>query len=199
MTTLELVDIIKGLNTKPNRLIVVAISGFGGSGKSTLARTLAAAVKGAEVVSIDDFIVGPKDERSGDWNTFDRDRLRDEVLIPARPDRAVSYQQYHSGEWVKHVSGKRHTIKPHKYLIVEGCGILHPTLLPYFDFSVWIDCPEPEALKRAEARDLSQGNDDRLLWEEVWRLNDLDCFRSYHPDQLASAIVKPNDIYPSHV
>lgn len=191
MTTPELIETIKGLKVRPGQLIIIAVSGFGGSGKSTLASKLAANIKGAEVVSIDDFIVGARDERSGDWRTFDRDRLRREVLIPAKPDTTITYQQFHSGEWVGHTGGRWRTIRPHKYLIIEGCGIFHPTLMPYFDFSVWIDCPQDIALKRAEARDLSQGNDDRSLWEEVWRLNDLDYFHTFHPDKLASAIVDP--------
>lgn len=189
MTADELAEVIKHLPRKNGKLTVVAISGFGGAGKSTLAAKLAALLGGAEMVPIDDFIVGSKNMRSGDWATFDRERLRASVLEVARPDKPVGYQQYNSGEWVEGRGGRWREIRPHRYLIIEGCGILHPSLMPYFDFSIWIDCPEVVALSRAEKRDVAAGNDDRELWEHVWRQNDLEYFNNFHPDKLASLVL----------
>ena len=186
----ELVDQIHGLKKPPGRPLIIAISGFGGSGKSTLASRLAAALTSTAVIPIDDFIRGPKDELSNDWHTFDRQRLRRDVLIPTHKQRPIRYRQYRSGEWVAGKGGAWRSVSPQNYLIIEGCSVLHPTLMSYYDLSVWIDCPEPFALLQAEERDLNEGNDDVALWNDVWRLNDVVYFNTFHPDTLASIIVR---------
>jgi uridine kinase len=190
MTVAALITQIRALRPKPGRLFVIAVSGYGGSGKSSLAAELAKTLGEAEVVSIDDFIVGPKHERSADWHTFDRERLRDEILAVAQPGEMLTYQQFQSGVRASHRPGSQRTITPGKYLIIEGCSVLHPDLMKYYDFSVWIDCPLDTARLRAEARDRSQGNDDSRLWDEVWSPNDRDYFNNYRPDRLADAIVE---------
>src|ERR1700689_2072235 len=93
MTVAELTNHLKDLQPKPDRLLIIAVSGYGGSGKSSLAASLAKVLGETEVVSIDDFITGPKHERSADWHTFDRERLRTEILDVARPDRSLTYRQ----------------------------------------------------------------------------------------------------------
>lgn len=80
LTIDELITLIKTIKPQKGRPAFVAISGFGGSGKSTLASNLCNNLGEADIVPIDDFIVGPREQRSGDWQTFDRARLRQEVL-----------------------------------------------------------------------------------------------------------------------
>lgn len=174
---------------------MVAISGFGGSGKSTLAAFVASSFDGATVIPIDDFIMGERTQRSADWHTFDRDRLRRDVLEAARLGQHLRYQRFHSGEWAHRQGGSWREVRVGKLLIVEGCGVIHPSLMPYYDFSAWVDCPQAEALKIAKARDRSeptlfQGDDTTKLWDEVWGPNDKDFFDTFRPDKLADALVE---------
>lgn len=191
MTTDALTQKLTDLSPKSDKPIIVAVSGYGGSGKSTLSAKLSATLGDTVVVPIDDFIIGPRDQRSGDWQTFDRKRLRREVLETARIGKALRYQANNSGEWVSGQGGKWTTIVPHRYLIIEGCGILHPLLMPYYDYSVWIDCSGETAWGQAKQRDKSEGHESDKLWDEVWVPNDQDFFNTYHPDKLASGIVQP--------
>lgn len=181
----RLVAEIKNTAVGKGSLVFIAISGFGGSGKSTLAQVLQQRLEGAEVVSIDDFIIGPKEQRSTDWHTFDRGRLEREILKSAQTNHALRYQQFQSGVWASKQSGTWRTIYPRNYIIIEGCSVLHPSLMKYYDLSVWINCLPELALDRAKQRDRSEGNNQDKLWDEVWAPNDLNYFNIYHPDRLA--------------
>lgn len=178
-------------NMKPNkgRALVVAIAGFGGSGKSTLAQRLKAGVNNSEVVSIDDFIIGPKEQRSNDWATFDRVRFKKEILLKAKPGKVISYDQYQSGEWANNLPGKVRTINIQDYLFVEGCGIIHPDLNAYYNLKVWIDCSLEIATDRAKNRDRLEGNNNDKLWDEVWGPNDKDYFEKFKPKKVADKLV----------
>jgi uridine kinase len=172
------------------RLAFIAISGYGGSGKSTLAGQVRESIEGCEVIPIDDFIVGAREGVDEDWATFDRERLRNDVLDVAKPGRQLSYKTYNSGEYVSGRGGRLRTITPERILIVEGCGILHPELMQYFDYSAWVDCPRAVAVELAKSRDKSEGNDNDRLWDEVWSPNDQRFFDKYRPDLLATVLVE---------
>lgn len=191
----DLLRLIQDLKPKNDRPSFVAISGFGGTGKSTLAESLCTAIDSAVVVPVDDFIIGERTQRSTDWATFDRQRLRRSVLEPARIGQTLSYQRYNSGEWVSGRGGSWRELEIGRLVIVEGCGIIHPLLTPCYDVSAWIDCPHEVALESAKKRDRSEtelfGSDDTdQLWNEVWGPNDLDFFNAFKPDELATVLVE---------
>lgn len=192
ISSAEMIEAIRDVKPPADGyLAFIAISGFSGSGKSTLANRVSDAVEGCEVVSIDDFIFGPRSQRSSDWSTFDRKRLRKDVLDVAKPGESLSYRCYNSGEWVSGKGGTLRTITPQKLLIIEGCGILNPSLVQYYDYSAWIGCATNVALEQAKARDRSEGNDNDLLWDKIWGPNDRDYFNQFRPDQLAMVTVEP--------
>lgn len=191
-----LITLIKAIKPREGRPAFVAISGFGGSGKSTLALNLCENLSGADIVPIDDFIVGPREQRSGDWQTFDRERLRRGILEQAHFGEPLSYRKYNSGEWVNGRGGKVRTVTPRQVLIVEGCSVIHPELMPYYDCSVWIDCSQDIALANAKQRDQTEtslfGDDDTAkLWDEIWGPNDRDYFETFRPDQMVSVLLEP--------
>jgi len=197
LTRDELIALIKTIEPREGRPAFVAISGFGGSGKSTLALNLCKSLdETADVVPIDDFIVGPREQRSGDWQTFDRERLRQDVLERARVGKPFSYRRYNSGDWVNGRGGSLRIVTPRKILIIEGCSVIHPDLMPYYDCSVWVDCPQEVALANAKQRDQTEidlfGDDDTdRLWNEFWGPNDRDYFETFHPDHLANVLLEP--------
>lgn len=98
-------DSLARVHAVAGRAFVVALDGPGGSGKSTLAREVVAAYDGpAAVVEGDDFYADLDDDyragldaRGGYREYFDWQRLRDQVFLPARQGRPVSYQRYDWG------------------------------------------------------------------------------------------------------
>lgn len=192
----ELLELIQTLRPVHDRPAFVAISGFGGTGKSTLAESLRTSLEDASVIPIDDFIIGERTQRSTDWATFDRGRLRHDVLDVASIGRPLSYQRYNSGEWAEGRGGTWREVEIGQFVIIEGCGVIHPSLTQYYDASAWIDCTHESALESAKKRDQSEvelfGNDDTdRLWDEVWGPNDLDFFKAFRPDVLATVLVEP--------
>ncbi len=187
---------IQDLQPRDDRPIFVAISGFGGSGKSTLAKEISSKLPSSTVIPIDDFIIGARTERSGDWQTFDRTRLRNDVIEPAHIGKVLKYQKYNSGDWVNNKGGALVEVTIGQVVIIEGCGILHPDLLPYYDCSAWINLSQERALESAKKRDANEtelfGDDDtERLWDEVWGPNDREFFATFRPDLRATVLVEP--------
>lgn len=182
-----LVDVISFMpDTK--RTKVVAISGFLGSGKTTLAHKLAQNLPETGIISADNFMLDTYHERSGDWGCMDRPRIINEILLPAKKGQEIKFHVY---DWATDSSNLTETIGMPKVLLLEGIGIIHPDLKPYFDFSIWVDEDLQIAAKRGMERDkkvLHTNND--LLWTQVWMLNDQEYYDKYYPHQLVDYLYK---------
>jgi uridine kinase len=166
---------------------LAGISGFGGSGKSTLATRLAIALPSARWLSIDNFwrpdldIIAP----DGEYPCFDRERLRHQVLEPARSGQPVHYQCLDDREKDYEVW---RTVPECQVLIVEGCTLFHPTLRGYFDAKIWVDCPLEIATARGIARDNAQfgnGVDMTAHWKEKWEPNERYFLAKHQPEKCA--------------
>lgn len=126
-------------------------------------------------------------QRSSDWDGFDRERFKVQVLEPASHGQSIDYDEYN---WKENKIVGKQTIKElPKYLIVEGCSIIHPDLIKYYDFSIWIDYPLDLATQRGLKRDKGWGVDHNDFWLNLWKPNEEDFFNKYHPDKLATYIL----------
>ena len=132
---------------------IAALDGRCGSGKSGLA-ALAAGLLPCQVVHMDDFYL-PQDRRAPDWmerpaGNMDLDRLRDEVLTPARRGELKSCRPYRCqtgrlGGPVE-LSGAPLTL-------VEGSYAHHPALAGAYDLKIFLTCSEAEQERRLKARE----------------------------------------------
>ena len=194
----KVLELIQNLELPAGRPALVAISGFGGSGKTTLAQQLKDKLGDAEVISIDDFVSDELCERSEDWTGFDRERFRQQVLEPARNGESIRYDIYDFGQ---RQFTERRSVRDTRFLLLEGCSIFHPDLMPYYDLSVWIDCPLEIATERGIKRDRAQApHQDELwhtaheaLWRTVWMPNEQDFFTKYQPACLADYVYRGED------
>jgi uridine kinase len=139
---------------------------------------------------MDAFFVAEWDVRGDDWPCYDRDRLIAQVLAPARAGATITYQGW---DWQNAVPGRWETVPPCRYLLVEGVSALHPPLLPYYDLTVWIDCPLEEATERGLRRDRDEFGvpDAARHWYERWMPNERDYMAKYRPDLSATVRVTP--------
>lgn len=186
-----IVRAVHALDFAAPRPPVVGISGFGGAGKSTLATLLQERMPGSAVVSGDEFLLArPPVRRSDHWVDVDRDRLREQVLTPARHGQSIRHQVWDSasaapGPWVM--------LDGATALIVEGLGLYAPGLVELFDVRVWIDLDLETATARGMWRDEHDyGNPQLDLWVQVWKPNDADFFDRFRPDQAADILFQPS-------
>ena len=168
-------------------ITVIGISGFGGSGKSTLAAALADVLT-APVVSTDEFATEAVMQPSEDWNGIDRARLVRQILRPLREgERQIAYDS--SGDWTASSTTSKTLELDGNRFIVEGVGLFHPDVLPFFSLTVWIDLDPRESGRRGVARDARAGHDDRSIWHDVWGPNDLRFAEKFDPKAHADIVI----------
>jgi uridine kinase len=127
------------------------VDGHGGAGKSTFADRLSAALGGAPVAHTDDF--ASWEEPLEWWPRCIRDLL--EPLARGEP------AAYPVTAW----GGRPRPaveLMPAETVILEGVTSSREAFRPYLAFSIWIETPREECLRRGLARD---GEHMRAHWE----------------------------------
>ena len=168
--------------------VLVCIDGPGGSGKSTLAKGLAEVSGDIQVIHLDDFYrpsaaryAGPIAERPTGAD-FDLGRFRAEALEPLGSGLPAAYHIY---DWTTdRVSA--HTVPVTRPLVVvEGVYSFCLALAPFYDFSIWVECPRDVRLARGIARD---GEGARARWEQDWMLGEDAYVQSESPRDRAALV-----------
>ncbi|MGZ6004783.1 MAG: uridine kinase family protein [Candidatus Saccharimonadales bacterium] len=176
--------------------VVVAVSGFGGSGKTTMAEKIMNSFDSSTWVQLDNFLInhGQGEGWAGgyDWERFES------VLKNIKIGNDLHYQWY---DWHKDdLSEGWIDEKLPQVIVVEGCRILQPQLMQYYDLSVWIDVDLETATKRGIARDRKswqnksdqQGLEEHLSnWPNVWVPKDKEYADKFHPEKLTDFVI-PN-------
>ena len=137
--------------------VVVGIDGQGGSGKSTLAGEFVARAGQGVIVAGDDFYADMPDAQraaldaaGGYEQYFDWERLRAQVLIPARAgDGVLRYQRY---DWARERLGPWVEMPMPDVVVVEGVYTLRPQLLGLLDVKIYVRAAERARLDRQIAR-----------------------------------------------
>lgn len=182
-------NILARLHPIAGRAFVVVLDGPGGSGKSTLARELAIAYEGpAQVVEGDDFYADLADDyrasldaQGGYREYFDWQRLRDQVLIPAREGRPVEYQRY---DWDKARMGDWITVPNVEVLLVDGVYSSRPELRGYADLVLWVTTSEEERIRRQIERGQNDG-----VWIKRWMAAENYYLENVHQPSPAEVVV----------
>lgn len=165
--------------------VILAIDGRCGSGKSTLGQVLKE-IFDCPVVHMDDYYL-PAEQRAERWmeipaGNMDLERLRAEVLEPARRREVVHYCPYccQTG-----AVGEERLFNPAPFLVVEGSYSQHPLLRAYYDCTIFLTCNKEEQLKRLEKREGSYFP----RFREIWMPLEENYFRAYSVQEQAELTV----------
>jgi uridine kinase len=133
---------------------VVAIDGPGGSGKSTLAARLSPGLGDAPIVHTDDFASW---ETPLEWWP----RLLTQVLAPLAVNMPARYQRY---DWETRNLAEWHEIQPTAFVILEGVSASRAAFRPFLSYSIWVETPRDERLRRGLERDGVEATDQWRAW-----------------------------------
>ena len=139
---------------RPGQPVLLALDGRCGSGKTTLAAQLARQFPGSITLHTDDYYLPPARRVPG-WEkipcaNMDLERLKTEVLAPARAGQAFSTRAYscREGAYLSPVS-----FPPAPLVLIEGSYSHHPTLASYYDLRLFVTCSKEEQARRLRARE----------------------------------------------
>lgn len=161
---------------------VIAIDGRGGAGKSSLARCIVSLLQSAAHFEYDWLHLPQAEIVSGE--RYDYGRLEREVLAPFKAgQRDFEVAPYNWG----YLAGKPDgfAAEPVRLIgvdviVLEGCRVLHPALVPSFDLTMWLDTDADEAIRRGMRRDIEEYGLDpervRVAWSEwsTWERESLE-------------------------
>ncbi|MBE6031778.1 MAG: hypothetical protein E7224_01115 [Clostridiales bacterium] len=119
--------------------VKLAIEGGSASGKSTLSALLEK-LYDCTVFHMDDFFLQPHQRTPQRFaeagGNVDRERFREEVLIPLSQGDEVSLKRFNCS--TQTIEGPER-IQPKKLTVIEGAYSMHPELAGYYDLSVFLD------------------------------------------------------------
>ncbi|MCA9880193.1 MAG: hypothetical protein KC442_20505 [Thermomicrobiales bacterium] len=176
-------ELVAAIGECPAAPVLIAIGGFGGSGKSTLAERIHRQLPNSLIIHMDDFIVKALlSQPAWDTGMFDRARLEQQVLRPARSGQAIIHQPL---DWDSGSLGEPVQVPRADYVIVEGVSSYHEDIAHYYDVKIWVDVPMDTALRRGHAR---PGSHENAGYWETWTQNDLAYFERHQPRQAADYV-----------
>ena len=174
----DLLQKIKAIEPK-RKTLLIGIDGFGGAGKTALSTYLHDNLPNLTIVQLDDFYL-PKLGRP------DRNRILEEVFTPLEKDITTTYQVYN---WVADSLDRSISINPGGIVIIEGVYALHPDLVPYYDYKIWIHCSPEVGFKRGVDRDKNRDRvDNSEKWKTIWMPNEKEYVDTENPQQYADYI-----------
>lgn len=149
---------------REKRNVFLAIDGGSASGKTTLAALLAR-VYGCTVLHMDDFFLRPAQrtpERLAEpGGNVDRERFRDELLLPLRRGETAAYRRY---DCATGRLGAPEAVRPGGLVVTEGAYALHPELAGSYDLRVFLRA-SPETQR---ARILRRNPETAETFFRVW-------------------------------
>lgn len=119
--------------------VIIAIDGRSAAGKTSLASSLEN-IYDCNVFHMDDFFLAAKLKTKERLNeaggNVDYIRFKNEVMDKLREEAPFSYQIFDCK--LQDLTEERH-IRPKKLNIVEGAYSMHPALIDYYDFKIFLD------------------------------------------------------------
>jgi len=148
---------------KPNRAVLVGISGIDASGKGFVSAKLADALRtkslNVAVISADDWLNLPKvcinpDNYAEHFyeNAIRFDEMFERLILPLKQHRKVDVTADCADAKATRFCKHRYEFRNVDVVLLEGIFLFKEGYREYFDLKIWIECSFQTALRRAIAR-----------------------------------------------
>jgi para-aminobenzoate synthetase len=150
----ELAATVRGRLPACGATTVVAVDGPSGAGKSQVADRLGRRLE-AMVLRVDELVPG--------WRGLAAmpPIVANDVLAPIASGEAAVVRRWN---WDDDRPGEMLTVRPSRFLVLDGCGSGSRVIRPYLSLLVWVDAPADIRRERAMARD----GEVFEPWWDVW-------------------------------
>lgn len=145
--------------------LLIALDGRCAAGKTTLASHLRREI-GCSVIHMDDFFLRPhlrtEERLRQPGGNVDRERFREEVLLPWQKGTAFSYRPYdcHTQTLCEPVP-----VTPNPVTLVEGAYCCHPEFWDFYDLHIFLTISPKAQLQRIRDRN---GADGLAVFQNRW-------------------------------
>lgn len=149
---LPLLDEIDRMLRSDAKSILIALDGRCAAGKTTISNILSE-IYDCNVFHMDDYFLRPmqrtKERLMKPGENIDHERFREEILDPLVSGRPVTYQKYDCAKQALAAP----IFAPQKRMnVIEGVYSLHPELIDFYDFTVFVQITEEEQKERIVKR-----------------------------------------------
>lgn len=149
--------------TRPERALLVAISGIDGGGKgyvaARIAESLRAAGLGVAVLNVDGWLNLPgvrfSAERPAEHfyrHALRLDEMFSKLVLPLTRRREVRVEADFAEETADAFRRRVYDYRDVDVVVLEGIYLLQPAFLRHYDLKIWVECSFETALERAIAR-----------------------------------------------
>ena len=189
---MEIEQIIQAIDRLPNQFLhkLIGIDGLGASGKSTIAEEIKKLHPETSIIHTDEFYF-PFVERGkfppssdGVSRDFDWDRFENQVIKPVQKNLLVKYERF---DWRADTWNDWIEVPAVNWIIIVGVYALQSRFFQAYDYSIWMDVPQAERIKRMterEGRAVSDG------WQTKWLPREERYFEIERPDKRASMVIQ---------
>lgn len=176
---------------KENKKFCLCIDGNCGSGKTEFSKILENELH-IPVVHIDYFYL-PFEKRKENWKeipggNMDFERLKETVLEPFMHNESIKYYRFNQFE---QQPAEEYIIDSTNCLIIEGSYSMHPELLKYYDYKIFLKCEKENQIQRLKEREKDHYN----VFQEIWINKEIAYFKEYDIESKADIVIDTTTLF----
>ena len=184
-------EIVQAIDRLPNQFLhkLIGIDGLGASGKTTIAEEIKKAHPETSIIYLEEFFKKASERTEGIVDgeivspDFDWDRFENQVIKPVQKNLLVKYERF---DWRADTWNDWLEVPAVNWIIIVGVYALQSRFFQAYDYSIWMDVPQAERIKRMTER---EGLAVSEMWQTKWLPREEHYYEIERPDNRASVVL----------